>query len=212
MVTVGTKSNHQSQEPPKAAPQSSGPTKFTRSSINSFFGAKEDFRDGKAHEGIDIEADQGTKISFSVGGTIIASYPTSSTSKDSNGGYGAFVDLKLDNGKIIRMTHLSKIYPWVKSGAKFGPNEVVALSGGEPGTPGAGRSGGPHIHFEQHEMSGLGIEETLENKVNPVSAGAFNYIQQGGTLRQNISSLSTIPSYAEGQTTLLYQKEVVAVG
>ena len=61
-------------------------------------------------------------------------------------------------------------------------------------------------------MSGLGIEETLENKVNPVSAGAFNYIQQGGTLRQNISSLSTIPSYAEGQTTLLYQKEVVAVG
>ena len=201
-----------SPQSPQSPPSTTVATKFTKDSINSFFGAKEEFRDGKAHEGIDIEAKQGTKISFSVGGTIIASYPSSSTSKDSNGGYGAFVDLKLDNGKIIRMTHLSKIYPWVKSGAKFGPNEVVALSGGEPGTPGAGRSGGPHIHFEQHEMSGLGIEETLENKVNPISAGAFNYIQQGGTLRQNISSLQVTPAYQEQPPVLLYQKELVMVG
>lgn len=205
--TVGRKAKTTSDpsQPPKAA------TKFTRSSINSFFGAKESFRKSK-HEGIDIEAPQGTKISFSVGGTIIASYPTSSTANDSNGGYGAFVDLKLDNGKIIRMSHLSKIYPWVRSGAKFGPNEVVALSGGEPGTAGAGRSGGPHIHFEQHDMSGLGIEETLKNKVDPLQGGAFNYIQQGGSVRQNISSLSTIPSYADGQTTIVRQKEVVMVG
>ena len=205
-------SSPQSSQSPQS-PQSSGPSKFTKASINSFFGASEEFRGGKPHEGIDIEAKHGTKISFSVGGTIIASYPSSSTSKDSNGGYGAFVDLKLDNGKIIRMSHLSKIYPWVKSGAKFGPNEVVALSGGKPGSPGAGRSGGPHIHFEQHEMSGLGIEETMENKVNPISAGAFNYIQKGGTLRQNISSLQTTPEYAsEAPPTILYQKELVMVG
>ena len=202
------------QEPPSQSPQppqSSGPTKFTRSSINSFFAAKEGFRKFQ-HEGIDIEAKQGTKISFSVGGTIIASYPSNSTSKDSNGGYGAFVDLKLDNGKIIRMSHLSKIYSWVRSGAKFGANEVVALSGGKPGSPGAGRSGGPHIHFEQHEMSGLGIEETMENKVDPLKAGAFNYIQQGGTLRQNISSLQVTPGYQEQPPVLLYQKELVLVG
>ena len=208
--TVGRKTETKSspQEPPKAP---SGPSKFTRSSINSFFGAKESFRKN-SHEGIDIEAPQGTKLSFSVGGKIIAVYPSSSTSKDSNGGYGAFVDLKLDNGKIIRMSHLSKIYPWVKSGATFGPNEVIALSGGEPGTPGAGRSGGPHIHFEQHEMSGLGIDETLENKVDPLKYGGFDTFQKGGTLRQNISSLQRTPTYSEGETTLLIQKELVMVG
>ena len=213
-VTMGQIKSGNLPQPVAApqSPQSTGPTKFSRSSINSFFAAKEGFRKFQ-HEGIDIEAPQGTKISFSVGGTIIAVYPSSSTSKDSNGGYGAFVDLKLDNGKIIRMSHLSKIFPWVKSGAKFGPNEAVALSGGKPGSPGAGRSGGPHIHFEQHEMSGLGIEETMENKVDPLKAGAFDYIQKGGTLRQNISSLQTTPAYAaEAQPVLLYQKELVMVG
>ena len=197
------------QEPP--TPSTTIATKFNKDSVNSFFGAKESFRKN-AHEGIDIEAPQGTKISFSVGGTVLASYPTTSTSKDSNGGYGAFIDVRLGNGKVLRMSHLSKIPNWVKSGAKFGPNEVVAFSGGEPGTPGAGRSGGPHIHFEQHSKSGLGIEETLKNKVDPLKYGGFNDIQKGGTLRQNISSLQVTPAYQEQPPVLLYQKEVVMVG
>ena len=211
-VTMGQiKSGNLPQPPTPPTPSTTIATKFNKDSVNSFFGAKESFRKN-AHEGIDIEAPQGTKISFSVGGTVLASYPTTSTSKDSNGGYGAFIDVRLGNGKVLRMSHLSKIPNWVKSGAKFGPNEVVAFSGGEPGTPGAGRSGGPHIHFEQHSKSGLGIEETLKNKVDPLKYGGFDDIQKGGTLRQNISSLQVTPAYQEQPPVLLYQKELVMVG
>jgi murein DD-endopeptidase MepM/ murein hydrolase activator NlpD len=169
------------------------PEKFSPNSIVSSFANKESFRKHK-HEGEDLRADQGTPISFARGGEIINVSITNSTSSKANGGYGSFIDVKLSDGKIIRVAHLSKVPNWVKLGEKFKANEVIAYSGGAVGTPGAGRSGGPHIHYEQHTEK-MGIEETLKNKVDPSKGGAFDLIQKGGTERKsNPPKISAIPT------------------
>ena len=158
---------------------------FTTSQLTSFFGSKEKFRK-RGHEGIDIGTPVGTPISFKTGGQIINSYKTSSTEREANGGYGNYIDIKLDTGNVVRMAHLSSIASWANSGTKFSAGEIIALSGGAKGAPGSGRSGGPHIHFEQHQTQGLGQEETLRGKIDPVKNGAFSLVQSGGiNVRKN---------------------------
>lgn len=151
----------------------------SRGDITSKFGNKESFRKN-SHEGIDIAFPSGTPLSFTLGGKFLKVSRSSSKEREANGGYGQYMDLKLSDGKIARLAHLSSIPNWVKQGGDFTPNAIVALSGGAPGAPGSGRSGGPHLHLEQHTTQ-KDLAETLNGKVDPLSQGLFGLLRKGGS-------------------------------
>jgi murein DD-endopeptidase MepM/ murein hydrolase activator NlpD len=179
-----------------------GVRKFSKANITSLFGQQEGFR-SKPHEGMDIAAPQGTPISFGMGGEVIGVYRTNSTSRDANGGYGNYMDVKFSDGKIARIAHLSNIPTSIQTGKSFKANQIIAYSGGEEGAPGSGRSGGPHIHLEQLSKP-MGIQETTKGKYDPMKGGLFQRIQSGGTKvsvapsqkSQDIASLQEKPQYS----------------
>jgi hypothetical protein len=116
--------------------------------INSPFGK----RNGRMHEGIDINVSQGSPVYASRAGTVTQAGNFNPT------GYGNAVYLShrptgTDNvvGPVAaseesRYGHLSKII--VARGVSVRQGDLIGLSGGQPGTPGAGDANGPHLHFE----------------------------------------------------------------
>ena len=58
---------------------------------------------------------------------------------------GWFVVVDHGNGWTSSYSHLSAIH--VREGQGVGRGTPIALSGGTPGHPGAGRSTGPHLHY-----------------------------------------------------------------
>ncbi len=93
------------------------------------------------HTGIDIAVDQGTKVKAAADGTVIEVVNGGLTSQAS---YVAIMHL---SGMVTRYAHLSDID--VKVGDVVKKNDVIGLSGGTPGTNGAGAySNGAHLHFE----------------------------------------------------------------
>jgi murein DD-endopeptidase MepM/ murein hydrolase activator NlpD len=109
----------------------------------SSFGSQESFRKNP-HQGNDYAVQQGANMSLSRPGRVVNVI----TEKDSNhGGYGGMVEIEFDDGKRTRVAHLSKVF--VKPGDMVSPKKVFAQTGGKPGTPGAGRSTGPHVHLEK---------------------------------------------------------------
>ncbi|MFA5359685.1 MAG: M23 family metallopeptidase [Patescibacteria group bacterium] len=93
------------------------------------------------HTGIDIAVDQGTKVKAAAAGTVIEVVDGGLTSQAS---YVAIMHL---NGLVTRYAHLSRID--VKVGDAVKQGDTIGLSGGTPGTSGAGSySNGAHLHFE----------------------------------------------------------------
>jgi murein DD-endopeptidase MepM/ murein hydrolase activator NlpD len=95
---------------------------------------------GSSHEAIDIPAPQGSEIRAPMAGYV---YFVNEPTKN---GYG-YVALKHPNGLMTVYGHVSEIrvkkFEFVEAGAVF------ALSGGAPGTPGAGvMTSGAHLHLE----------------------------------------------------------------
>lgn len=95
---------------------------------------------GSSHEGIDIPTAQGTEIKSPMPGYVYFVNPPTPT------GYGYFA-IKHPNGFVTIYGHVSEIkvskFDFVEAG------QVIGLSGGTPGTMGAGvMSSGPHLHFE----------------------------------------------------------------
>ncbi len=100
-----------------------------KGTISSHFGT----RWGKPHEGIDIAADEGTKVIAAECGTV------SHVSED-EGGYGKYIKIDHGFGKQTAYAHLSKIE--VSEGQVVSSGQQIALSGN------TGKSTGPHLHFE----------------------------------------------------------------
>jgi len=165
------------------------------SKISSRFGQQESFR-RKPHEGVDQAVAAGTPLSFKQGGKVIDAFRTSSTSRDAGGGYGQFLKVELDDGKYILIAHLSKILSGVKNGMKFEANQILAKSGGVPGAPGSGRSGGAHIHLEQHQVPNIDYrKETVKQKLDPVQSGGYGQLQYGGNVKSAAAGLNASASY-----------------
>jgi murein DD-endopeptidase MepM/ murein hydrolase activator NlpD len=91
------------------------------------------------HPAIDIATPQGTNITAPAEGYILKA-------KDNGMGY-SYISIIHADGLSTVFGHVSKIY--VKNDEYVSKGEVIGLTGGMPGTPGAGRlCTGPHLHFE----------------------------------------------------------------
>jgi len=95
---------------------------------------------GVPHQGIDIVVGQGTPVSAAADGVVYLA-------RD-GGKYGySYVLIGHRDGIATLYGHLSQIN--VSSGQEIAAGQVVGLSGGTPGTHGAGpMTTGAHLHFE----------------------------------------------------------------
>lgn len=91
------------------------------------------------HSGLDIAVPQGTPVEAAAPGVV--AWARTGT-KD----YGNYVMIIHTNGLATLYAHLSRID--VKQDQIVSRGDIIGLSGGRPGTPGAGLSTGPHVHFE----------------------------------------------------------------
>lgn len=90
------------------------------------------------HMGTDFAVPHGSELRATVTGII---------KRWNNDGLGAYVlDIIRDDGLLVRNAHLSRMD--VNTGDRVQAGQVIGLTGGTPGTPGAGYSTGAHLHWE----------------------------------------------------------------
>ncbi len=90
------------------------------------------------HGGLDIAVPQGTPIEAAAPGYVA----WAQTGRQ----YGNYVMIIHSNGFATLYAHMSRIDVDVDQYVARG--QIIGLSGGRPGTAGAGFSTGPHVHFE----------------------------------------------------------------
>jgi len=94
---------------------------------------------GVHHNAVDIPAYQASPVRAAADGVV---YST----KDNGYGY-SYIILAHADGMMTVYGHISSIQ--VKQGQKVSQGNIIGLSGGMPGTKGAGyMTTGPHLHFE----------------------------------------------------------------
>lgn len=110
------------------------------------------FNRGKLHSYNAVDISRGDDclsenipVFAAASGVISATYPTESTSRYANGGYGNNILLLHPNGVITRYAHLKHIL--VSAGQYVNQGSIIAFMGGYPGNPGSGNSTGCHLHF-----------------------------------------------------------------
>ena len=97
------------------------------------------------HSGIDIACPPRTKVRAPCAGVVANVW------KDKRFGGGLSVTIVDDAGHLrFGFAHLTATY--VAKGDRVERGQAVALSGGEPGSEGAGRSTGPHLHMTVRDM------------------------------------------------------------
>jgi len=121
----------------------SGGNKITKNMFGSRgFGAKDGLGSGgsaSGHSGRDVGLPSGTPLTLTAPGTVIES------STGDNGGYGNFVAIKLDDGRIIKSNHHKRNL--VKEGDRVGIQpDGTAPAFAEVGS--TGLSTGPHLHLD----------------------------------------------------------------
>jgi murein DD-endopeptidase MepM/ murein hydrolase activator NlpD len=99
-----------------------------------------------SNNGVDLNGGCGVPVVSAAQGVVIQVNITKSTKRLANGGYGTNVRILHKNGSITLYAHLSKTFVEVNQAVNAG--DLVGLTGGQPGTPGAGRSTGCHLHWE----------------------------------------------------------------
>ncbi|ASU78282.1 M23 family peptidase [Actinopolyspora erythraea] len=126
---------------PKKAEESATPKKLVQSGfLTSGYHSR-----GGAHAGIDIGADTGTPIYAPQAGTVISSGPAS--------GFGLWVRVQHDDGKVTVYGHIHSSQ--VSVGQRVEAGQQIATVGSR------GQSTGPHLHFETR--LGPGAQE-----INPI--------------------------------------------
>lgn len=95
-------------------------------------------RGGVVHMGTDFGIPHGTELRATVTGRIV---------RINDDGLGAFVlDITRADGLTVRNAHLSRMD--VNTGDIVQAGQIIGLTGGTPGTRGAGYSTGAHLHWE----------------------------------------------------------------
>lgn len=96
------------------------------------------FRHLFEHSGLDIATAQGTPIAAAAPGYVAWARTGSQ--------YGNYVMIIHANGLATLYAHMSRMD--VVADQFVARGDIIGLSGGRPGTQGAGLSTGPHVHFE----------------------------------------------------------------
>lgn len=97
------------------------------------------FRSTAEHDGLDIGTTQGSKVLVAADGTVVE------ISNNNNTNYN-FIVIRHAGGLATLYGHLSRID--VKVGESVVRGQLIGLSGGKPGTVGAGKyTSGAHLHF-----------------------------------------------------------------
>jgi len=111
------------------------------------------FNRGKLHSYNAVDISRGDDCLYenipvfaAASGIISATYPTESTSRYANSGYGNNILLLHPNSFLTRSAHLKNIL--VTAGQYVNQGSIIAFMGGYPGNPGSGNSTGCHLHFE----------------------------------------------------------------
>jgi murein DD-endopeptidase MepM/ murein hydrolase activator NlpD len=102
---------------------------------------------GGRHQGEDLGVAQGTAVSIVVPGKVAAA-------GFDGGSAGGNILITHVDGKQTRYLHMSEIN--VSAGQEVKSGQVIGKTGGTPGTKGAGRSTGAHLHFEYYGSTGGG--------------------------------------------------------
>jgi murein DD-endopeptidase MepM/ murein hydrolase activator NlpD len=91
------------------------------------------------HHGTDYGIVENTPLRAVDGGTVLRQgYDPK--------GYGTYLVVQHKNNKQSLYAHLNRVI--TGAGKKVNAGDLIALSGGRDGAPGAGNSNGPHLHFE----------------------------------------------------------------
>lgn len=104
---------------------------------------------------IDMAIVKGTPVHAAAGGKVIFA------KLGYNGGFGGLMIISHPNGIETLYAHLSKLSTY--AGENVSQNEVIAYSGGVPGTPYAGHTTGAHLHFEVHGAQNPGVDGSWKN-------------------------------------------------
>ena len=130
--------------------------------VTSAFGPRDNSQHpniSKFHKGIDYGVPEGSAV-FAAGDGVVAEV-------GSRGSYGTFILIKHEDGRTTRYAHLKQTL--VSRGDRVVAGQLIARSGGKPGTKGAGNSTGPHLHFEMTDKNGVKINPAaiLSGKPSP---------------------------------------------
>lgn len=87
----------------------------------------------------------GEPILAAAGGKVLKVKLTTSTSRWAFNGGGNHLTIEHPNGVVTYYGHL--LSSFVDPGDEVSQGQIIALMGGQPGTPGAGKSTGCHLHF-----------------------------------------------------------------
>ena len=87
----------------------------------------------------------GEPIYAAAAGTVLKVKLTSSRSRWAFNGAGNYLTILHPNGVVTMYGHLANSF--VNPGEQISQGQVIALMGGQPGTPGAGLSSGCHLHL-----------------------------------------------------------------
>ena len=138
------------------------------------------------YPGRDYQIEVGKAISVFKPGTVVYARLNPS-------GYGNLVIIRHKDGKQSVYAHLSKINVREGDEIKEGEKKVIGLTGGATGTPGAGNSTGPHLHFEVRDSRG--------NKITGYNDGDayFRFGTVTGIRKRTPLEMSKLPVEPTGQ-------------
>lgn len=142
---------------------------------------------GNGHYGLDLAADNGTKVYAAAAGTVEVVYtgcrnfdgadegnkpckelgictPSKGFYKDGfcNSAYGNAVMLKHEDGTWTAYAHLTSIASGIAVGKKVNAGDLLGISGS------TGRSSGAHLHFEMRTGEGEGESFWLAEAFDPL--------------------------------------------
>ncbi len=176
--------------------ESTGGRKITRAEFgNRGFRTRDGLGSGATafgHTGRDVGMPEGTPLSIVSPGVVVE------TSTGYNGGYGNFVVIKLNDGRYIKLNHLSRIL--VRTGDKVGPGtsndggvRVVGLVGS------TGLSTGPHMHLDLGTGYNRG-SGAITGLMDPDSFILGGGVVRGGNVKSSGQVTQTSPTVQPQQS------------